>query len=229
MSWKGTGRSGYGEQAILGDYDDWDGLSMNGRQWKSRLTKETRDLSGADYWHMRKALEPKMPEDIPTFVNGRPNIAAFAEPEQKPKDKKKKSVADSIDLAERHYQKMQEMSISLDEEYLSGEIDDERYELLRYKMDERLAKAWRRLEKENFPIWQKLEEKQLTMVESEAIVQHTTESKEENSLSQWKKADKSLLTGEGWGNMALRDCKETNVFLIGYCAILKLINKMKGE
>ena len=26
MSWKGTGRSGYGDQAILGDYDDWDGF-----------------------------------------------------------------------------------------------------------------------------------------------------------------------------------------------------------
>lgn len=24
--WKGCGRSGYGDQAILGDYDDWDGF-----------------------------------------------------------------------------------------------------------------------------------------------------------------------------------------------------------
>ena len=73
--WKGTGRSGYGEQTILGDYDDFDGLSMNGRQWKNRLTKETRDLSGADYWHQRKALEPKMLEDIPTFVKiGRAHV-----------------------------------------------------------------------------------------------------------------------------------------------------------
>ena len=38
--WKGAGRSGYGEQTILGDYDDFDGLSMNGRQYKNRLTKE---------------------------------------------------------------------------------------------------------------------------------------------------------------------------------------------
>lgn len=152
--WKGTGRSGYGEQAILGDYDDFDGLSMNGRQWKNRLTKETRDLSGADYWHMRKALEPKMLEDIPTFVNGRPNIAAFAEPEQKPKDKKKKSVADSIDLAEKHFQRVEQLSIDLDAEYFAGEIDEERYELLRYKLDERLIKAWKRLEKESKPFWE---------------------------------------------------------------------------
>ena len=154
--WKGTGRSGYGEQTILGDYDDWHGLSMNGRQWKNRETKETRNLSGADYWHMRKAIEPKMLEDIPTFVNGRPNISAFAEPvQQKPVVKKKKSVADSIDLAEKHFQRMENMSRELDEEYFAGELDEERYELLRYKLDERLIKAWNRLEKENGPIWQK--------------------------------------------------------------------------
>lgn len=152
--WKGTGRSGYGDQAILGEYDDFDGLSMNGRQWKSRLTKETRDLSGADYWHMRKALEPKIPEDIPTFVNGRANIAAFAEPEQKKEVKKKKSVADSIDLAEKHFQRMEKLSEELDDEYYAGEIDEERYELLRYKMDERLIKAFRRVEKENKEIWE---------------------------------------------------------------------------
>ena len=201
------------------EYDEGD--TYSGEQVGNRNQKsvEVPIRRSGDQWK----------SDIPTFINGRPNIQAFAEPEQKPKDRKKKSVADSIDLAERHYQRLEEMSSALDEEYLAGEIDDERYELLRYKMDERLAKAWRRLEKENFPIWQKLEEKQLTMAENEAIVQHTPESKEENSLSQWKKADKSLLTGEGWGSMALRDCKETNVFLIGYCAILKLINKIKGE
>lgn len=26
MSWKGTGRSGIGEQSINGQYDDWDGF-----------------------------------------------------------------------------------------------------------------------------------------------------------------------------------------------------------
>lgn len=159
--------------------------------------------------------------------NGKANIALFADEE--PKTKKRKSVADSIDLSERHFSRMERMSQELDEEYLAGEIDDERYELLRYKMDERLAKAWKRLEKDSLPIWQKLEEKQLTMAENVAIVQHTPESKEESSLSQWKKADKSLLTGEGWGSMALRDCKDSNVFLIGYCAILKLVKKFKGE
>lgn len=92
--------------------------------------------------------------DIPTFIDGRPNIAAFAEPEQKPKVKKKKSVADSIDLSNRHLERMEKLSEQLDEEFLAGEIDEERYELLRYKMDERLIKAFRRVEKENAPIWE---------------------------------------------------------------------------
>ena len=150
--WKGTGRSGYGEQTILGDYDDWHGLSMNGRQWKNRETKETRDLSGSDYWHQRKAIEPKMPEDVPTFVNDRPNISAFAEPVRKVKPKK--SVADSIDLAQKHFDKLEQMSIDLDNEYFDGEIDQTRYDLLRYKLDERLIKAWNRLEKDSLKAWQ---------------------------------------------------------------------------
>lgn len=227
--WKGTGRSGYGDQAILGDYDDFDGLSMNGRQWKSRLTKETRDLSGADYWHMRKALEPKMLEDIPTFVNGRPNIAAFAEPEQKPKIKKKKSVADSIDLAERHFQRLENMSKELDEEYFSGEIDEEHYQLLRYKLDVRLVKAWDRLCKENSPFWKKEDEKYSENSLTFSLDEVTVETKRKSHKSLAKTADKSLLNGDGWGKMALRDCKETNLFLVWICAVIKLINKIKGE
>lgn len=228
--WKGTGRSGYGEQTILGDYDDWNGLSMNGRQYKNRLTKETRDLSGADYWHQRKALEPKMPEDIPTFINGRANVKGFAEQEAKPKRTvKKKSVADSIDLAEKHFQRMEAMSIALDEEYFSGEIDEERYELLRYKLDERLIKAWRRLEKENSPIWKKEDEKYAEQGLTFSLDEVSFESKRKNGCSLEKTADKSLLKGEGWASMALKDCKETNVFLIGICKVLQLIKNFKGE
>lgn len=148
--WKGMGRSGIGDQTILGDYDDWDGLSMNGRQFKNRLTKETRDLSGADYWHQRKAIEPKMPEDIPTFVNGRPNISAFAEPIAKPKAAAKtKSVLSSILLADRNYERLCNLSQQLDDELDSGQITDfEAYCAARRNIDNRLTKAWQRVLKE---------------------------------------------------------------------------------
>ena len=146
MSWKGTGRSGYGDQAILGDYDDWDGLSMNGRQWKSRETKETRDLSGADLWHQRKALEPKMLEDIPTYVNGRPNIQAFAEPVSKPKaPAKKKTAFQTISLPDSHYERLCGLSDALDTQLDNGELSFEDWTYARRQIDERLAKAWSRL------------------------------------------------------------------------------------
>lgn len=206
--WKGTGRSGIGEQAILGDYDDWDGLSMSGRQWKNRLTKETRDLSGADYWHMRKALEPKMLEDIPTFVNGRPNIAAFAEPEQKPKAKKK-SVADSIDLAEKHLQRMEKLSEELDKEYYAGEIDDERYELLRYKLDKRLLAAWSRLEKENKEMWDR----------QDARFELTAPDKKINNTVEFKHYDKD--------DSIFSNLSDSNIFKIMYYRYKEIISVFK--
>lgn len=201
------------------EYDEGD--TYSGEQIGNRNQKsvEVPIRRSGDQWK----------SDIPTFVNGRPNIKAFAEPEQKKEVKKKKSVADSIDLAERHYQRMEAMSIALDEEYFAGEIDEERYELLRYKMDARLIRAWKRLEKENAPIWQKQDEKYAEQGLTFSLDEINFESKEESRFSQWKKADKTLITGEGWQWQALRDCKETNVFLIGFCKVLQLIKKIKGE
>ena len=144
--WKGTGRSGFGEQSINGQYDDWDGLSMNGRQFKNRETKETRDLSGADYWHQRKALEPKMIEDIPTYVNGRPNIQAFAEPVAKTKPQaKKKSAFESISLPDSNYERLCGLSEALDLQLDNGELSLEDWTYARRQLDTRLTKAWSRL------------------------------------------------------------------------------------
>ena len=163
--------------------------------------------------------------------NGKANIALFADEE--PKVKKKKSVADSIDLAERHYQRIEQLSIDLDEEFLAGEIDEERYELLRYKLDERLLKAWNRLQKENAPIWQKQDEKHrensLTFSLDDVEWDTAPKRKEKSFKSLAKTADKSAITGQDWLSLALKDCKETNVFLVGICAVIKLINKIKGE
>ena len=147
--WKGVGRSGIGDQTIIGEYEDWDGLSMNGRQFKNRLTQETRDLSGADYWHQRKALEPKVAEDIPTFVHGRANVSAFSEPATKPKaPAKKKSVLDSILLADRNYTRLCGLSEQLDTELDQGLIDLESWAAARRNIDNRLEKAWARVQRE---------------------------------------------------------------------------------
>ena len=177
-------------------------------------------------------------EVVPLYDQyGNANIKAFSdealEARKKPAAKPKKSVADSIDLAQKHFDKLEQMSIDLDEEYFSGEIDQTHYDLLRYKLDERLIKAWNRLEKENAPIWQKedreFEEKGLTFNLNEIEWNTAPKRDGKSSKSLAKTADKSLIKGNGWGSMALRDCDKNNVFLIGFCAIIKLIKKVKGE
>jgi hypothetical protein len=162
---------------------------------------------------------------------GNANIKAFSDEaleSRKKRPVKKKSVADSIDLAQRHFDRLEQMSIDLDNEYFDGDIDQTRYELLRYKLDERLIKAWKRLEKENSPIWQKEDEKYAENSLTSSMDEISFESKRKSFKSLGKPANKSLIDGEGWASMALKDCKETNVFLIGYCAILKLVKKIKG-
>ena len=163
--------------------------------------------------------------------NGKANIALFADDE--PKTKKRKSVADSIDMAQKHFDKLEQMSIDLDNEYFDGEIDQTRYDLLRYKLDERLIRAWRRMEKENGPIWQKedreFEEKSLTFSLDDVKWDTAAKCKEKSIKALVKTADKSAITGQDWLSLALKDCKDSNVFLIGFCAIIKLIKKVKGE
>lgn len=79
--------------------------------------------------------------------NGMANISRYEDaPKAKPK---KRSIADRIDLANAHYERMEAMSNELDNAYFAGEMDSERYALLRIKMNERLHKAWKRLSKEN--------------------------------------------------------------------------------
>lgn len=79
--------------------------------------------------------------------NGKANIALFDDtPKVKPK---KRTIGDRIDLANTHYERMEAMSNELDNAYFAGEMDNERYALLRMKMNERLHKAWKRLSKEN--------------------------------------------------------------------------------
>lgn len=79
--------------------------------------------------------------------NGMANISRYGDA---PKAKlKKRSIGDRIDLANAHYERMEAMSNELDNAYFAGEMDNERYALLRMKMNERLHKAWKRLSKEN--------------------------------------------------------------------------------
>lgn len=176
-------------------------------------------------------------EVVPLYDQyGNANIKAFSdealESRKKPVANPKKSVADSIDLAQRHFDKIEKLSEELDNEYFSGEIDQTRYDLLRYKLDERLIRAWRRLEKENGPIWQKedreFEENNLTFsLDDVKWDTAAAKGKEKSIKALAKTADKSAITGQDWLSLALKDCKDSNVFLIGYCTIVNIVNKLK--
>lgn len=129
--WNSTGRSGYGESTIQGNYDSWDGLSRNGRQYKNEATMETRDLSGADYWHLRKQNRPaeEIPAHLHMLKNGKANINAYAEVE-KPKKKPPISIQDKILPQARRVQRLTEQLKELVDVYKAGNIDIEEYSML---------------------------------------------------------------------------------------------------
>ena len=128
--WNSTGRSGYGESTIQGNYDSWDGLSRNGRQYKNEATMETRDLSGADYWHLRKQNRPT--EEIPAslhMIGNKANIGAYGEPD-KLKKKSSLTIQQKILPQASRVERLTEQMKELVQEYQKGNIDIEEYSML---------------------------------------------------------------------------------------------------
>lgn len=171
----------YIQSSWVGAAEDWSGDSPDNRKCSSR--------------------ELYLP-------NGKANTKAFADEAPKPKAKKK-SVADSIDLAEKHFQRMEKLSEELDEEYYAGEIDDERYELLRYKLDKRLLAAWSRLEKENKEIWDR----------QDARFELTALDKKINNTVKFKNYDKD--------DSIFSNLSDSNVFKIMYYRYKEIISVFK--
>lgn len=140
--WKGQGRSGYGESSTGGDYDDWSCLSRNGRQWKNPATMLTRDLSGADYWHIRKQMTDSY--DIPlevyaendtvnlahTLPNGKANLLAYADKPAPTKKVTKVPLVDRILPQQRRVRTLTEQLIELEAERKAG-MDIHTYSKLR--------------------------------------------------------------------------------------------------
>lgn len=141
------GRSGHHASNVGNHWQDWDGVSPNGRQFKNAFTQEVRDLSGSEYWKARKANNPTECDLKNHFNNnGSANIRAYADMETpKKKTVKKKSAFEQITLADRHYQRLENLSIQLDEELESGQLSMEDWTYARKQLDARLDKAWQRL------------------------------------------------------------------------------------
>lgn len=130
--WQSKGRSGYGDSTIGGDYDSWNGVSPNGRQYKNEATMETRDLSGADYWHLRKQNRPteEIPLELHMLKNGKANINAYADPVVVKKTTKV-SIKQRILPQLARLEKLQAEILELEIAYKSGEVSPEDYTVLR--------------------------------------------------------------------------------------------------
>lgn len=214
--WKGMGRSGIGDQTIIGEYDDWNGLSMNGRQWKNRHTMETRDLSGADYWHQRKALEPKMAEDIPTFVHGRANVSAFAEAVSKPKAvAKKKTAFEKICTADKTYEKLCHLSETLDSELDSKQISWDDYIYARKQLDKKLERQWQAVCK--LRGWTN---------EGAPVQPHSLDFTLDAEAPRQLKIDRQINFGIIPSDSVFHSLKDDNLFKIGYSICLTAVNKV---
>lgn len=148
--WTSKGRSGYGDSTLGGDYDSWDGISPNGRQYKNEATMETRDLSGADYWHLRKQNRPTeaIPAELHMLKNGKANINAYAEPEKVVKPASKVSLKDRILPQQKRVSVLTQQMRDLCAEYKQGMHTPEEYTMLlqvlvtkRARAEQLLAKA----------------------------------------------------------------------------------------
>lgn len=131
--WTSTGRSGYGDSTIGGHYDSWDGLSMNGKQYRNEATMETRNLSGADYWHCRKQNRPT--EAIPVHLHmlnkDRANIEAYADPVEALKRKTSIPLSDRILPQKKRLNTLRDQLIELETEYKTTQMSIEEYSTLR--------------------------------------------------------------------------------------------------
>jgi len=173
--WNSKGRSGYGDQAIIGSYEDWEGLSMNGRQVKNELTKETRNLSGADYWHTRKAIKPtEVTPDV--WVNGRANVNGFKDDVPKVTSKaKQKHIRDRICPQNVTLNNLDLQEKLLDEAYLSEEVDDNEYLELSRALEAKRVRAHKSLMRAlGLPNDYYALQDDLNAEEGEAVAQPTT-------------------------------------------------------
>lgn len=161
MVWGGKGRSGIGDQYTGGTWEDWEGLSTNGRQYKNQLTQETRNLSGSEYWHARKADNPSMFDKVmPNHfnANGSANIQAYIETEKSKSRKKEEPLEYKIFPSQKAFDKIEDLIQTVEKKYLNLEIDDDEYNEMMFALENKLEKAWVKVCKDKG--WYESEEKE---------------------------------------------------------------------
>lgn len=127
------------------EYDEGDPYS--GEQVGNRNQKSigVHILRSGDQWKANNPTECDLKNHFNN--NGSANIRAYSDMET-PKKKtasKKRSAFEQITLADRHYQRLENLSIQLDEELESGQLSMEDWTYARKQLDVRLDKGWQRL------------------------------------------------------------------------------------
>ena len=199
------------------EYDEGD--TYNGQQVGNRNQKSIGVLieRSGDQWKAGN-----VDQQIPTFINGRANVAAFAEPVTKPKASAKKASAFSqIMLADKNYTRLCALSEQLDQELDAGHIPDfESYCAARKNIDKRLAAAWLRVCKERN--WNESGESLDNALDS-GLTFSLEDIQEVRDIGEKQRVKRELT-----GNQVFDSLSETNVFLGLFIKVKKIMKIMKA-
>ena len=198
------------------EYDEGD--TYNGQQLGNRNQKSIGVLieRSGDQWKAGN-----VDQQIPTFINGRANVVAFAEPVTKPKaPAKKKTAFQTISLSDSHYERLCGLSDALDTQLDNGELSFEDWTYARRQIDERLAKAWSRLCLARG--WNESGESLDSHLDSS--LSFSLEDIQEARDIREKQRVKRDLTG----NQVFDSLSETNVFLGLFIKVKKIMKIMKA-
>lgn len=213
--WRSRGRSGVGDSFTGEAYEDIEGLTPNGRQWINPLTKETRNLSGANYWHLRKSLnsDEVVKPDVWT-ADGKANIAAFSDEalglnQKKTPAKREIPIAHKIVPQERTLNRLDEQQKELYKAFEEEKISEEEFKNLIYALEVKRSRAW------------KARCKALGVPE-----EYSEEMEEGNIASEWDDlpylvGKNSSESGDWWRN--------GNVFVLGWERIKEGLNSLRNK
>ena len=81
--------------------------------------------------------------------NGKANLAMFADEKTQPTKKKTGgktlTAYETIVKEDREFDKLEQLSLALDKQYLNLEIDDEEYDIAKNIIEEKMVRAWVKL------------------------------------------------------------------------------------
>ena len=147
-------RSGVGATVEDGTQEDWTGVSPNGRQYRSAITRQVTDLQGSDYWAMRKELPNKLsvagelPTDKVWTADGKANIKAFSDEalglnQKKTPAKKTIPIAHQIVPQEKTLDRLDKQEAELYKAFENEEISEEEFKQLIFALEQKRHRAWK--------------------------------------------------------------------------------------